>query len=560
MTSANARRGATVAVGPLTVRTTSVWARLPFHPIAIALAPVLSMFASYPGSLERADAGSAMGAAVTVAIALVCVAAAAYRDVTKAALFVCVLLAVFVTVGALYESIEDWQLAGYRVARRRYFVPLVYLGLAAFGLTLFRSRRRLTAITALANIVTLGALLPPAIRLANVELTGRGAGNARVFVPALAADVPPTAKPDIYYVVFDRYGDERTLREHGVDNTPQFEYLANKGFFVARDSRSNYINTFLSLASSLNFTYLDEVPARVGGAAEDWRPIHELILSHRAGAFLRGQGYEYFHLGTWHPSTRWNPQATRNINYYTAVPRAAVQLLDNPLFEPVQRAFDSPLIDHRRQHWERIVWQVDDAVRLAAAAGPKFVFLHLLVPHQPYVFDRDGRFVPRDEENRRTRRENYANQVRAANALMRRLIDGVLERSPSPPVIVVQGDEGPYPDGTEGRNYEWSRATPDILRTRSGILNAYYLPGEHSTSLYASISPVNSFRVVFNAYLGTRLPLLPDRTIRHGSHRRPFTFTDITHIVNARPPGAVTTTGSRREPDGRHYRRRGRGV
>ena len=560
MTSANARPGATVAVGPLAVHTTSIWARLPLHPFAIALAPVLSMFASYPGSLERADVGSAMVAATAVAIALVVVAAAAYRDVQKAALFVCALLAVFVTVGALYDSIEVWQLAGYRIARRRYVVPLVYLGLAAFGLTLFRSRRRFAALTALANIVTIGALLPPLVRLAKVELMDQLAGNARVILPAVAAEVPPTAKPDIYYVVFDRYGDERTLREQGVDNTPQFEYLANKGFFLARDSRSNYINTFLSLSSSLNFTYLDEVPARVGAAAEDWRPIHELILSHRTGAFLRGHGYEYFHLGSWHPSTRWNPQATRNINYYTAVPRAAMQLLDNPLFEPVQLAFDSPLIDHRRQHWERIVRQVDDGVRLAATAGPKFVFLHLLVPHQPYVFNRDGRFVPRHEENRRTRRENYANQVHAANLLMRRLIDGVLERSPSPPVIIVQGDEGPYPEGTEGRLYEWSRATPDILRTRSGILNAYHLPGEHSTRLYASISPVNSFRVVFNTYLGTRLPLLPDRTIRHGSHRRPFTFTDITHVVNARAPGAVTTTESRREPDGRYSRRRDRGV
>jgi hypothetical protein len=237
-----------------------------------------------------------------------------------------------------------------------------------------------------------------------------------------------------------------------------------------------------------------------------------------------------------------------------------MELLDNPLFEPVQRLLHTPLIDQRRQHWERIVREVDDAVTLAAAGGPKFVFMHLLVPHQPYVFDSDGAFLPRHEENRRTRHQNYANQVRAANILMKRLIDGVLQRSPSPPVIIVQGDEGPYPDGTEHLDYEWRRAAPEILRERSGILNAYYLPGQHYAQLSAGISPVNSFRVVFNAYLGTRLPLLSDRTIAHGSNRRPFAFVDITPASKPPDAAAVTTDGSRLDTRTRHSRRRGRGV
>jgi hypothetical protein len=41
------------------------------------------------------------------------------------------------------------------------------------------------------------------------------------------------------------------------------------------------------------------------------------------------------------------------------------------------------------------------------------------------------------------------------------------------------------------------------------VLNAYYMPG-YTGQLYPSISPVNSFRIVFNAYFGTDLPLLKD--------------------------------------------------
>ena len=51
---------------------------------------------------------------------------------------------------------------------------------------------------------------------------------------------------------------------------------------------------------------------------------------------------------------------------------------------------------------------------------------------------------------------------------------------------------------------------------RSAILTAAYLPGGSQDSrLYPSISPVNTFRVVFNRYFGARYPLLPDRPYSH---------------------------------------------
>jgi hypothetical protein len=163
--------------------------------------------------------------------------------------------------------------------------------------------------------------------------------------------------------------------------------------------------------------------------------------------------------------------------------------------------------------------------------GPKFVFLHVLVPHPPYVFDRDGSYVTRAQERQRSFEENYMNQTLAANAMIRRLVDGILRESASPPVIIVQGDEGPYPPGTMADTFDWRTASLSQLRVRSGILNAYYLPGVKPGALYPTISPVNSFRVVFNTYFDTNLPLLPDRTIRHVSDLQPFAFDDITSVT-----------------------------
>jgi hypothetical protein len=45
---------------------------------------------------------------------------------------------------------------------------------------------------------------------------------------------------------------------------------------------------------------------------------------------------------------------------------------------------------------------------------------------------------------------------------------------------------------------------------RMSILNAYYVNEETKKDLYETITPVNSFRIIFNHYFGTNYPLLED--------------------------------------------------
>mgnify|MGYP003492704243 FL=1 len=45
---------------------------------------------------------------------------------------------------------------------------------------------------------------------------------------------------------------------------------------------------------------------------------------------------------------------------------------------------------------------------------------------------------------------------------------------------------------------------------RMSILNAYYVSAAAKKDLYPAITPVNSFRVIFNHYFGTEYPLLED--------------------------------------------------
>jgi hypothetical protein len=487
--------------------------RFIFHPLLFAALPVLSMFAANPGQRSGGELRDSLAIVLVVAGLLVLAASALYRNIRKAALAISVLLLVWwvqVDDGNFGEWLRQW----------RFVMPLTYLGVLAWAVWLYRRRSPLTGLTGFANWVSLGAVLPPIITLLVMGPQAEAGGTNRSFV---AGSVK--AKPDIYYLVFDRYGDAPTTAAFGGAEYVG-DYLATKGFYVPRASRSNYMKTALSLSSSLNADYLDEV-VRGREQSGDWEPVYRNIRQHRVGKFLRAQGYSYTHLGSWFYPTRENPQATTNVNYYTIVPRAVLRLFDSHSFAPVQKAF-GPWLDDRLQNWHRVRHQVEDVIRLAPTPGPKFVFLHVLVPHPPYVFDRDGGYVAKSEERKRSFDENYANQVAAANEMIRRMVDAILRDSPSPPVIIVQGDEGPYPPGTGREEFDWRTATHSQLLQKTGILNAYYLPGVDPKVLYPTISPVNSFRVVFNAYFGAGLPLLPDKTLRQQSDFRPFAFDDIT--------------------------------
>jgi hypothetical protein len=69
----------------------------------------------------------------------------------------------------------------------------------------------------------------------------------------------------------------------------------------------------------------------------------------------------------------------------------------------------------------------------------------------------------------------------------------IIQESEASPIVLLQGDSGVC-DGNE-----------------SLILKAYYFPDDH-TGGYPTISPVNSFRVIFNKYFGMEWDLLADRS------------------------------------------------
>jgi hypothetical protein len=186
-------------------------------------------------------------------------------------------------------------------------------------------------------------------------------------------------------------------------------------------------------------------------------------------------------------------------------------------------------MDLRRQTWDLTQRQFADLSAVSELPGPKFVFAHFLLPHEPYVFDRQGNFIADEGMGGRSREEKYVEQLLFANRMLRQTLDKILSRQDFWPIIVLQADEGPWPENysRNATNFDWLSATDRELEEKMNILNSYYLPGVDGRALYDTISPVNSFRVIFNSYFGTGLKLLPDEQYVFSSARNPYQWSKV---------------------------------
>ena len=509
--------------------------RLPVHLLFAALLPVMSMYAVVPARAETTELIRSSLCVLAAAVAIWAIFIVPLRDTTKAAILttMTILLITLVTPDLMERADRSW-LGDIGLTRRRYVLAMFGTVLLILAIALHRTRRPLGSLTTGLNIVTLGFLLPPVATLLSVRaITIYSEHRTGPILSAPKATVAPGQKPDIYYIVLDRYGDNATMREHGFDNSEFLQSLESRGFFVARESHSNYLKTALSMSSSLNLQYHDDIVRTEGPASPNWQPINYRLKHHVVGRFLKSQGYRYIHSGAaWWPPTVHTPLADENISYFS-VPGSVTLLFRQPLLAPISDKLDNSIVDHRRLKFERVNGQLEALGRVPTQPGPKFVLAHFLVPHPPEVFNEDGSYASRTEQGLRNYRENYRHQVMMANRITNYLVTRILAMSPTPPVIIVQSDEGPYPEGLEDSGeYQFRGFTPAQLRLRSAILNAYYLPGPGREQLYHSISPVNSFRLLFNAYFGTNLPMLPDRIFSHDSDVRPYSYADVTDRVH----------------------------
>ncbi|HSL43584.1 MAG TPA: hypothetical protein VK897_09145 [Anaerolineales bacterium] len=527
--------------------------RFPFYLILFAVYPVLALWSQNIQEVGFSQIVRVLVASVLLALLTWLIVWLILRNREKAGLIAVVALIIFFSYGHLYESARGWS---FELARHRYLLPLVIVLFLTWVVFMIRIRR-VNRLTEFFNLFSLVLLVMPLYTIINYQVRAY-ASQSKQAATAIAKGTDQN-RPDIYYIIVDGYGREDTLRDYyGFDNSAFINYLENKGFYVAKESTSNYRKTILSLTSSLNMNYIQDLLPGLNPKSKDYTEMFELLRHSTARKLLAENGYRMI---------------TVDNNIKTNIGDAEVFLVPDPLslservtlsdegyaldlnsFEGmfVETSLAKLWVDWQvrqgksdvlnivaveapyNRHRKYILFGIDSIRTAANMDGNNFVFIHIVAPHPPFVFGPNGEQVKHDrlftiadgpysQGSKEDYVRGYTGQVAFLNQQLMTAIDYVFEHSETEPIIILQGDHGPK--GFSDENVENSDFTENFA-----ILNAYYFPDQDYTDLYPSISPVNSLRILTNKFFGMDFPLLDDRSY-FSDVRRPFDFIQVTDQV-----------------------------
>ncbi len=350
----------------------------------------------------------------------------------------------------------------------------------------------------------------------------------------------PVEKPDIYYIIPDDYGAPQTFKDdYGYDSSDFVNYLKKKGFYIAENSKTNYPYSAYMIASALSMNYLNsqtqpKIKTQPGGTV-----IDNIINNSKVVHFLKSQGYSFFNIGGWYDPLRYNDSADINFVYDNKLnlDEFSNTLLHNTIFYPlVLRYFG---LSGRPNQIANVNYQFETLSQMPAQISPKFVFIDLLAPHTPWVFNENCDVVYHLQKDPAI--VKFIPEMTCVNKRLMTVIDTILKNSKTPPIIILQSDEGAKDGNNQAIKYPnktgvvggFKDASIDTNLERVRILNAFYLPGNHQAKLYPEISPVNTFRYIFDEYFNNKLPLLPDQVYTFDDYDKlyRFIFNDITDQV-----------------------------
>jgi cbb3-type cytochrome oxidase subunit 3 len=504
------------------------------HPFLFALFPTLFLYAHNIHMVQFTQTIPSLLVTLVLAILFYAVFLLALRNSRKAGIITSVFLVLFFSFGNFFNLLSRY----FNTSSELPLLIFVGLWIALMVMsTLFvkSAKGDLKTITVFMNFSASSLMVIPLLTIAIFKITGTTSQRTQ-DLPLLGASTEHsinTREPrDIYYIIFDRYPNARTLKdEYDYDNSDFIDYLTSKGFYVAVESNANYPKTDHSLPSSLNMQYIDQlIEGKEMEDSSDWSYLHKLTQDNQVWRFLKSRGYKHIHFGSYWGVTGQNKHADTNINVYP-MSEYSMLVYKSTLLYPLGEMFG--LFDDRRLQWERERYKINKLMEIPEIKDPTFVFAHFLIPHEPYVFDKNGEYLSKNVVNKRSEKENFINQIIFTNSQIKRLVDGLLVNSETPPIIIIQSDEGPWPQRIWHTrfSFDWRNASQEELKMKTGILNAYYLPGLESSPLYLSVSPVNTFRIIFRNYFNQPLELLPDESYMFLNYKHPYEFINITEEV-----------------------------
>ncbi|NWG06305.1 MAG: sulfatase-like hydrolase/transferase [Chloroflexi bacterium] len=501
-----------------------IFARLPFFVFIFSVYPSLTLLST---NIREVD-GSVVVRPLLLSLFGACLLVGTFRlflrDWTRSSLATTVVLLFFFAYGHIARLLTD----RFDPDLNRIIQIALYLLSIALVIFIIRwiSQEGIHAgdWTSTINTIALILILIPVLQIAvhvsgitkavdqpiSTPVADEASQSASAAISA-PANGNPNQYPDVYLIVLDGYSRADTLRELGFDNSEFLNNLEEMGFYVAECSRTTYKHTLLSMSSTFSMDYLWRAIPNTGVGDKNAAPLYEALIHNPVRNSFEERGYAIVGFQTGYQWDQW-----ADADYYLTMKKESTKDdPSEPIITPFEYIFlrntavypfveDSALAARRYyNHYQMVNYTLDELPRIAESIpGPKFVYAHIMSPHTPYIFLPDGslntdsRYYNTETgtpSNPDLEVEGYINNIKYLNSRMTKILNEIISNSEIPPVIVLQGDHGYV-----------------IPERRFNNLMAFHFPNGGNASLYPTITPVNTFRLISNLYFGTSLRLRRD--------------------------------------------------
>ena len=475
-------------------------------PLVFGLYPALYYYTKNATMIKTASLGRVVGAYFLLILALYLVFLLVHRfNGLRAANSASVFLLFFNTYGIIFNELRDAE-----IARMEHLTLLPFFFFLAFYAIWLISRLKKKHASLLwkgTSIVFSALLVISLIRLFPIEVDKARAQRAS---RQTAAAVPVTeasgAQPDIYYLIFDEFSGFAAMRQYF--HTKEVEgfkaFLEENDFVVFENSFASSNHTVHQMAVRMNYEEYEYVQ----GGAQVW---HDALTNSRGFALLESKGYTtvvFEEISMLHPNLPdFKADYLFHYNYSTEEDMGilfdeyGMLVADNTMLYAFDEMYkvENP---GDKAHKNFLDSMQERLPNLSGIPSPKFVYAHFMIPHQPFLFDRNGGLV----DSSFYRNWNYyEGHYIYTMKYIEKLITKILANADpeNPPLIILQSDHGAR---IRANNLELSNYPQDMLRN---IMFAVRLPGFDTSTLTQDENPINTLPIIFNHVFGENIPLQP---------------------------------------------------
>ena len=439
----------------------------------------------------------------------------------------------------LYKTTKSWDSTGIFLTLFVfifYFVKIFFLVFFIItsaiiiiwgGYLKIRKRKvPIKSITLILNLLSIVFVIVGGVKLGNLLSTIPSSYLRKIQEETpLTSAVSRQSNPNIYYIVLDGYPRSDILKNmFEYDNSDFINYLQSRDFIIPSNIHSNYHKTFLSIASTLNMDYIQNITPGLE-ANHFWWLMSPLIKNSQTRMILKDIGYTTVSL-----SVDWTITNDKTTDIYYQPSSIQISEFETYFLYNTSLKMFMPLLDKvaylpmsQEGHREMVLFNFETLSELGELPEPYFLFTHIISPHPPFVFDKNGNpispnkdfsfsdgesFISQANNSRSQKERNEAyregliQQVQFVNNQLIQVVDSILKNSKNPPIIILLADHG------SGLATNFSSSEDTCVYERFSPFAAYYLPEIDKTIIPDDMSSVNLFRIIFNEYFETEYSLL----------------------------------------------------